>query len=528
MLLGLMLSTGCAPTPADSEIGSTGMKQQSAADLTSLSTDELSRDLGAGAVSAVAVTAAFLDRIDAFNTQGPELRAVLEVNPAALDDAAVLDELLTRSEPVGPLHGLPVLIKGNIDVAGLNNSAGSLALADHRPGRDAHLVDAIRKAGAVILGTANLSEWANFRDADSSSGWSSLGGQVKNPHVLDRNPCGSSSGSAVAVAAGLTSLAIGTETHGSIVCPAAINGVVGIKPTVGLVSRTGIIPISHTQDTAGPLARSVSGAALLLQAMIDFDPADSGARAAAESPLLPDPAITNLEGRRIGILRTYRGAGTRPRIEAIYQDAVERLQVLGAQLVDPIEYEPVPAMFGASYRIMLREFKAGLNGYLSGHGLTDSRNTLADLIVFNQENPERVMPIFGQSIFLEAEAMTGLDDPEYQMDIELSQTALRADIEDLFANHDLDAVFFPVNGPAWKTDWINGDHSNFGGTAYLAALTGYPSIVLPAGSVDGLPIAVGFTGLPLSEADLIQMAYALESALPPRPEPAFLPSLEDL
>jgi amidase len=503
------------------------MTQQSATDLTSLSTGELSRDLAAGTVSAVAVTTAFLDRIDAFNTRGPGLRAVLEVNPAALDDAAVLDELLSRSGPVGPLHGLPVLIKGNIDVAELNNSAGSLALADHRPDRDAHLVDAIRKAGAVILGTANLSEWANFRDAVSSSGWSSLGGQVKNPHVLDRNPCGSSSGSAVAVAAGLTPLAVGTETHGSIVCPAAVNGVVGIKPTVGLVSRTGIIPISHTQDTAGPMAGTVTGAALLLQAMIDFDPADSGARKAPEASLLPDPAITSLDGRRIGILRTYRGAGTRPQVEAIYQEAAERLQVLGAQLVDPIEYTPLPAMFGASYRIMLREFKAGLNGYLHGHDLPDAPNSLADLIAFNQENAERVMPIFGQSIFLEAQAMTGLDDPEYATDVESSQITLRADVEKLFASHSLDALFFPVNGPAWKTDWINGDHSSFGGTAYLAALTGFPSIVLPAGTVDGLPIAVGFSGLSLSEADLIQMAYALESALPPRPEPAFLTSLED-
>jgi amidase len=512
--MSLALLLGCGPS-------------EPTVDIISQSPETLAQDLAAGELSAVEVTGAFLARIEALDRRGPSLHAVLELNDAALDDAAALDEILARSGPVGPLHGLPVLIKGNIDVAGLVNSAGSLALADNRIDKDASLVAAARRAGAVILGTANLSEWANFRDANSSSGWSSLGGQTKNPHVLDRNPCGSSSGSAVAVAAGLVPLAVGTETNGSIVCPAGTNGVVGIKPTVGLVSRTGVIPISHSQDTAGPIARTVTGAALLLQALAGHDPADSLSKDVGALSLTPDPAATDLAGRRIGILRTYRGAGRRPRVETIYQDAVDRLQVLGAELIDPIEYESTPAMRGASYRILLREFKAGLNAYLAGRGLP-AMASLEDLIEFDQTHADRVMPIFGQSIFVEAATASGLDDPEHAGDVELAQAGLRADLMRLFSEHRLDALFIPVNGPAWKTDWTNGDYSNFGGTAYLAAVTGYPSIVLPAGRVDHLPIAVGFVGRPDSEADLIQMAYALEQSLPPLPEPEFLPTLETL
>jgi len=488
---------------------------------------ELAQRLQAGEVSAQDVTRAYLNRIDQLNHWGPSLRAVLELNPHALADAAALDEALRRSGPQGPLHGIPVIIKGNIDVAGLRTSAGSLALAEHRPATDAHLVAALRRAGAVIIGTANLSEWANFRDVNSSSGWSSLGGQTKNPHVLDRNPCGSSSGSAVAVAAGMSPLAVGTETNGSIVCPAGVNGVVGIKPTVGLVSRSGIIPISHTQDTAGPMAQTVAGAALLLEAMIDHDPDDP---ASIESPvpeLLPRADLTHLMGRRIGILRTYRGAGQRPRVESIYQDAIDRLEVLGAELVDPIEFQPTPAMRGASYRLMLYEFKNGLNAYLTAHDLPEDTDSLTDLIAFNEENAQSVMPLFGQSIFEEADRLGAeTDKGDYLKDLALSQEQLREDVQRLFSEYRLDALFMPVNGPAWKTDWVNGDYSNYGGTAYLAAITGYPSIVLPAGSVDGLPVAVGFMGLASTEAELIQIAWALEQSLPPRPIPRFLPTLE--
>jgi amidase len=394
---------------------------------------------------------------------------------------------------VGPLHGVPVLIKGNIDIAGLLSSAGSLALTEGvgPVERDAFLVGRLREAGAVILGTANLSEWANFRDQKSSSGWSSAGGQTRNPHVLDRNPCGSSSGSAVAVAARMAPLAVGTETNGSVVCPAAANGVVGIKPTLGLVSRRGIIPISSTQDTAGPMGRTVTDTAMLLEAMVAFDTEDPAAIPTETPSYRPDPDVTRLDGKRIGVLRTYTGVGERPRLDAIYQRTIELVA-----------------------------------DYLAGRVLPEDRNTLAGLIAFNDSNAERVMPVFEQSIFVEAEAQSGLDDPEYAEDIANVQVRLRAELSTLFETHQLDALLLPGNAPAWKTDWVNGDHFTYGGTAYLAAISGYPSMVLPVGEVSKLPVAVGLMGLPQSEAALIQIAYALEQTVPPALEPEFLPSIE--
>lgn len=496
--------------------------------ITDMSATALSTALASGALSARAVTQAYLDRIDALNLQGPALRAVLALNANALADADELDQRLSESGPVGPLHGVPVLIKGNIDIAGMLSSAGSLALTDgvDPVESDAFLVQTLRQAGAVILGTANLSEWANFRDQKSSSGWSSQGGQTRNPHVLDRNPCGSSSGSAVAVAARLAPLAIGTETNGSIVCPAAANGVVGIKPTLGLVSRRGIIPISATQDTAGPMGRSVTDAALLLEAIAVFDPDDPAAVAADSAAFRPDPARRRLDGLRIGVFRSYSGAGDRPKLDAIYQQTIDLTAALGATLVDPIEHQPSLESRRAAYRILLREFKATLNDYLAGRTLPEDRNSLADLIAYNRSHADAVMPVFEQSIFLEAEAISGLDDPEYAADIAGVQEKLRADLDALFAAHQLDALLLPGNAPAWKTDWVNGDHFSYGGTAYLAAISGYPSIVLPAGSVSRLPVAVGLMGQPQSEAALIQIAYALEQALPATLEPQFLPSLE--
>ena len=499
-----------------------------ASPITDLSAVELTAAIRAGELSAVEVTQAHLDRIEQLNRKGPTLRAVLQVNPQALAEAEALDRQHRDSGPTGSLHGVPVLIKGNIDIAGLTSSAGSLALADgvEPAAADAFLVSQLRNAGAVILGTANLSEWANFRDQKSSSGWSSQGGQTRNPHVLDRNPCGSSSGSGVAVAARLAPLAIGTETNGSIVCPASANGVVGIKPTLGLVSRRGIIPISVTQDTAGPMARSVTDAALLLETIAAFDPTDPASIQADSASLRPDPKSRRLDGRRIGVLRTYSGAGERPRLDAVYQQTVHQLASLGATLVDPIEFQPSSEFRPAAYRILLREFKATLNDYLAGRSLPEDRDSLEDLIAFNHSHAERLMPIFEQSIFVEAQAMSGLDDPEYAADIAGVQDQLRADLDALFTEHALDALLLPGNAPAWKTDWVNGDHFTYGGTAYLAAVSGYPSIVLPVGQVFKLPVAAGLMGRPLSEAALIQIAYALEQALPAALEPQFLESLE--
>ncbi len=513
LLTALLLTAACSKPPAEVEAMNN-------------SAPELARKLASGELTATVVARYYLDRIDALDRNGPRLRAVLELNPVALDEAAALDARLAASGPVGPLHGMPVLIKGNIDVAGLVAGAGSLALADYRAASDAFLVERLRAAGAVILGTANLSEWANFRDGNSTSGWSGMGGQTRNPYVLDRNPCGSSSGSAVAVAARLVPLAVGTETHGSIVCPASLNGVVGIKPTVGLVSRSGIAPISHTQDTAGPMAGTVSGAALLLESMLGRDDADPGAVDARFDSLMPDPDGTRLEEKRIGIYRSYRGAGTRPKVEAVYARSVELLSEIGATLVDPVDYSPPDGFWPASYRILAREFRDGLNRYLADRGLPPDRDSLADLIAWNDTHADTAMPIFGQSVFIESEAMGTLEDPQYAEDLALVQTRLREDLDALFTTQELDALLVPVNAPAWKTDWVNGDSSNFGGTAYLAAISGYPSIVLPAGMVDGLPISVGLVGRPQSEPELIQMAYALEQALPPIPEPTFVTSLE--
>lgn len=513
----LLLSTGCQPRSEVAE-----------GDLTTMPAPLLADALARGEVSARSVTEAYLARIDALNQQGPALRAVLALNPGAVDDATALDRQLAASGPSGPLHGLPVLIKGNIDVAGLHSTAGSLALLEGvaTVPEDAYLVARLREAGAVILGTANLSEWANFRDQKSSSGWSSQGGQTRNPHVLDRNPCGSSSGSAAAVAARLAPLAVGTETNGSIVCPAAANGVVGIKPTLGLVSRRGIIPISPTQDTAGPMAGSVDGAALLLDALAHFDSQDPAAIPNPTESFRPDPAILRLDGKRVGVLRTYSGVGERPVLDALYQRVAEQVAELGATLVDPIEYRPPDGFRAAGYRILLREFKASLNDYLANRQLPDGRNSLTDLIAYNAAHTERLMPVFQQSIFLASEAMTGLDDPVYQEDIAGVQERLRTDLNSLFEAHQLDALLLPGNAPAWKTDWVNGDHFTYGGTAYLAAVSGFPSIVLPAGQVSRLPVAVGLMGRAGTDAELIQMAYVLEQALPPAPDPAFLPTLE--
>ncbi len=494
--------------------------------ITALSALALQERLRTGELSAAAVLEAYLSRIEDLNVNGPALRAVLAINPEAAGEAARLDAALSESGPAGPLHGIPVLIKGNIDVAGMSNSAGSLALADNVPGKDAHLVAALRQAGAVILGTANLSEWANFRDDFSSSGWSSVGGQTRNPHVLDRNPCGSSSGSAVAVAARMAPLAVGTETNGSIVCPATMNGVVGIKPTVGLVSRSGIIPISSTQDTAGPMARNVADAALLLEALAAYDPEDPLSIDSADLRLPQESSVSSLSGKRIGVLRSYSGKGRYAAVEAVYTQSLAALEGLGATLVDPVEYTAFPDIRKPMLRIMLREFKAGLNDYLSHAGLPAERSDLAALIAYNVAEAERVMPHFGQSVFLDSEAQTGLDDPEYAADIAAAQEKLRADLKALFADNALDAIVMPTNGPAWKTDWVYGDTGHFGGTAYLAAVSGFPSLVLPAGVVEQLPIGVGLLGLPETEAGLIQLALALEAALPPAPEPGFIDSLE--
>jgi len=499
-------------------------------DLETLDAPALQLLLASGDVSAEALTAAYLARIAAIDDVGPALNAVIEINPAALAIARELDQQFANGGPVGPLHGIPVLLKANIDTGDeMATSAGSLALADHHAAEDAFHVARLRQAGAVILGKTNLSEWANFRDENSSSGWSSAGGQVRNPHVLDRNPCGSSSGSGAAVAASLAPLAVGTETNGSIVCPAGANGIVGIKPTLGTVSRSGIIPIAHSQDTAGPMAKTVSGAALMLGAMVAEDTSDPGSTAYPDGipDFRPDPGQTRLDGVRIGIFRSYYGAGAFPETEAIFDEAMTTLKSLGATLVDPIEYSPPDEVWEARYALLLHEFKHDLNAYLANQSdIPADRNTLEKLIAWNTANASEVLPVFGQDIFELAQATDGLDSRAYRDAFALSVELMRTELSAWFEENSLDALLIPVNGPAWKTDWVGGDRFSFGGTSGLAAVSGYPSVVIPAGMVRGLPINVGFVGLPFAEPQLLQFAYALEQATLARRTPAYLPSLE--
>ena len=462
----------------------------------------------------------YLDRIDALDRAGPELRAVIEVNPDALTIADALDDERAASGPRSPLHGIPLLLKANIDTGDrMATSAGSLALAAHRAPDDAFLVARLRDAGAVILGKANLSEWANFRSTNSTSGWSSVGGQVRNPYQLRRNPCGSSSGSAVAVSANLVALAVGTETDGSVICPAAINGIVGVKPTLGLVSRDGIIPIAHSQDTAGPMARTVRDAAILLSAMSVLDPADPAAaeREATVTDYARDLDADALRGKRIGVLRTHSGAGNDARIEQILADSIALLEVEGAMIVDPVEIA-TEGMGDAEYEVLLYEFKADLNDYLELSGAP--MQSLQAIIEFNTANAERVMPIFGQEIMELAQKKGPLTDTAYREALATSKRIAQEGIDTALREHRLDALLAPSNGPAWLTDPVLGDHFSVGSSSF-AAVSGYASVTVPAGFVSGLPMGVSFIGGPFSEAVLLDIAYAFEQVSRIRRPPEF-------
>ncbi len=461
----------------------------------------------------------YLDRMEQVDRAGPELRSMLEINPDARRIAAALDREWRDSGPRGPLHGIPVVLKANIDTADqMYTSAGSLALAEHVPVEDAYIVKRLRNAGAVILGKANLSEWANMRSTRSSSGWSSVGGQTRNPYDTTRSPCGSSSGSGVAVAANLTVVAIGTETDGSIVCPSGINGIVGIKPTLGLVSRSGIIPIAHSQDTAGPMARSVRDAAILLTAITGID-AEDEATAAAEIHQDYSANLTadGLSGKRIGVLRSYTGAGSHPGVESVYTAAIETLEMQGAIIVDNLEIG-TDGMSAAEYEVLLYEFKTDLAAYFADSGAP--MGSLADVIAFNDANADAVMPHFGQDIFILAEDKGPLSDDEYLAALESSKRIARSGLDAAMEEHGLDAIVAPTNGPAWVIDLVNGDAYHVGSSS-LAAISGYPNISVPAGQVAGLPIGVSFMGKPWNEKQLIEIAYAFEQATGARYAPDF-------
>ena len=460
----------------------------------------------------------YLDRIEAIDGSGPALNSVIELNPDALDIARSLDDEWQVAGPRGPLHGIPVVLKANIDTADrMHTTAGSLALADHIAPADAFLVSRLRDAGAVILGKANLSEWANYRSNMSSSGWSSIGGQTRNPYDTQRNPCGSSSGSAVAVAANLTTVAVGTETDGSIVCPSGINGFGGIKPTRGLVSRYGVVPIAQSQARAGPMARTVRVAGILLEAMLGTDSEDPASAAFPETPrnYTANLAADGLAGRRIGVLRSYWGAGDHAKVETVFTQAIETVAAAGAEIVDPIKIE-TPGMWQAESEVLDYEFKADLNRYLEKSQA--SVGSLAEVIEFNSANADTVMPIFGQELMIAANQKGALTDEEYLEAAAAAKRISREAIEKTLAKHKLDALIAPTNGPAWMTDHVNGDNFQVGSSS-LAAVAGYPNVTVPAGFVSGLPIGVSFMGPANSEKTLIEIAYAFEQASNARKPP---------
>lgn len=487
---------------------------------------DLRAAMAGGALTSQRLVEAYLERIQALDTSGPTLRAVIEVNPDALAIAEALDQERAEHGPRGPLHGIPILLKDNIDTADkMETTAGSLALVGVRRAQDAHVAARLREAGAVLLGKANMSEWANFRSTHSSSGWSARGGQARNPYALDRTPCGSSSGSASAVAANLCVAAVGTETDGSILCPASINGVVGIKPTVGLTSRVGVIPISHSQDTVGPFARTVSDAAILLGVLADVDPRDPAAP--VNTRFIPDNPIQYLNpdalrGARIGIPREMY-TGYSEKVDAVFATVVETLKSLGAVLVDPANIPSAKQMRDseAELTVLLYEFKADLNAYLAQLGSEAQAHTLEELIAFNRAHAEQELPYFGQELFELAQQKGPLTEQEY-LDARAECLRLARDegIDAVMRQHNLDALCMPTAEPAWKIDLIDGDHS-MGGASQPAAIAGYPAISVPAGHTFGLPIGVTFMGQAYSEPQLIGYAYAFEQATKARRAPTY-------
>lgn len=487
---------------------------------------ELQTALTEGIFTARQLATMYIERIQALDRDGPGLKSVLEINPDALTIADALDQERATNGPRGPLHGIPILIKDSIATADqMQTTAGSMALVGSRPPRDAFVVSQLRAAGAVILGKTNLSEWANFRSTSSSSGWSARGGQTLNPYVLDRTPCGSSSGSAVAVAANLVTASLGTETDGSILCPASVNGVVGIKPTVGLTSRAGVVPISHTQDTVGPFGRTVADAAALLGAIVGIDERDSVTKGSAGKSFTDytqflDPR--GLQGARIGIARkTFFGYSSKT--DAIANDAIELMKALGAIIIDNADI-PTAEQMGASQAeltVLLYEFKANLNTYLSELSGTDMR-TLADIIAYNEIHAGEELLYFGQEHFLKAEETTTLDDPVYLSALaEGLRHSRQEGIDAIMNTHRLDALVMPTASPPWRIDLINGDHSS-GGSSQPAALAGYPAISVPAGHTFGLPVGITFTGRAYSEPTLIKLAYAFEQGTKARRVPRYL------
>ncbi len=497
-------------------------------ELEETSISELAEGMASGKYTARSIAEEYLDRIEDIDRDGPTLRSIIELNPDALEIADALDKERKEKGARSPLHGIPVLIKDNIDTADrMATTAGSLALVGAKPPKDAFLVQQLRNAGAVILGKTNLSEWANIRSNHSTSGWSGRGGLTKNPYALDRNTSGSSSGSGVAVSANLCVAAVGTETDGSIVSPSSINGIVGIKPTVGLISRTGVIPISHTQDTPGPMARTVRDAAIVLGVLTGIDAEDkatSDSRGKSSTDYTQYFKANGLEGARIGVVRKYFGfhAG----VDKVINDALNVLKQQGAVLVDPADIPTIGKFDDAEMDVLMYELKADLNAYFARLDVGAPVHSLKELIKYNEKNAKSEMPYFGQELFLKAEAKGPLTSKEYIDALKLCRRMSRKDgIDATIKKFKLDALVAPTDSPAWLTDLIDSDHF-LGGSSTIAAVAGYPSITVPAGFVFGLPIGISFFGRAWSEPALLKFAYAFEQATHSRKPPRFLSTAE--
>ena len=497
-------------------------------ELDELTIAELQSGMTSGKFSAHSLAKKYLDRIDDVDRHGPAINSVIELNPDALSIASDLDKERKAKGPRGPLHGIPVLIKDNVDTHDrMTTTAGSLALGGSIPLQDSTVAKKLRDAGAVILGKTNLSEWANFRSSHSSSGWSGRGGQTKNPYVLDRNPCGSSSGTGAGVSSNLSAIGVGTETDGSVVCPSSANSLVGIKPTVGLISRAGIIPISHNQDTAGPMCRTVTDAAILLGALAGIDARDDATKSSTGKSFADYTKFldTNgLKGARIGIHR--KGFGFNDAVDKLMTDCIDIMKKRGAIIVDPADIPTQGKFDDSELEVLLYEFKADLNSYLASLGPRAPVKSLKEIIDFNEQYRDREMPYFGQDLFIKAQAKGPLTDKAYRDALAKDQRMSRKEgIDFVMDKNKLDALIAPTGGPAWTTDWVNGDHFT-GGYSTASAVAGYPHITVPAGYVFGLPVGISFFGRAWSEPTLIKFAYAFEQATKVRRAPQFLSTVK--